>query len=104
MAEKYRWMEKLSRHPLFQTVLECKDKEKPSTEARNVLAEREGELFVWVSAKSRIFTTNLKNVLFENERDDKYQVSLLDCSSGFASITLVMTRNILYNYFAVARN
>ncbi|XP_031549792.1 nucleoporin 88-like [Actinia tenebrosa] len=73
MAEKYRWIEKLSKHPLFQTVLECYHKDNSTTEARNVLAEREGELFVWVPEKSRIFTTNLKNVLFENERADKYQ-------------------------------
>jgi 1,2-phenylacetyl-CoA epoxidase PaaB subunit len=76
MAEKLRWMEELSQHPLFQTVLECYDKENANTEARNLLAERDGEIFIWVPSKSRILTTNLKNILFENERANKYQVSL----------------------------
>lgn len=74
MAEKYRWSERLATHPLLQLLAEeIKDK-LPKNESRNLLAEKNGEVFVWFPAKNRVLTTNLKNVLFENDRANKYQV------------------------------
>jgi len=76
MAEKYRWIEKLENHPLFKLLSKESKEELPKNESRNLLAERNGELFVWFPAKNRVLTTNLKNVLHDNDRANKFQVRI----------------------------
>lgn len=76
MAEKYRWIEKLSNHPLFNLLAKESKEKLPKDESRNLLAERNGELFVWFPAKNRVLTTNLKNVLHDNDRANKFQVRI----------------------------
>lgn len=75
MAEKYRWIEKLANHPLFRSLVSESEEKLSHNESRNLLAERNGEIFVWLPSKNRVLTTNLKNVMFGNPRAKNYQVS-----------------------------
>ena len=76
------WQERLPYHPVFKELSdkdgdESSQKSEDSKErtTKNILIENDGEIFVWNSAKSSLLTANLKNLHFDNERADKFQVS-----------------------------
>lgn len=80
--EGTKWQERLPEHPVFQELLHIDDEARSKITddsqervTRNILIENDGEIFVWNSAKSSLFTANLKNLHFENERATKFQVS-----------------------------
>ena len=77
-----KWQELLPEHPVFQRLTQRHDDASSGiTEGsqqrttNNILIESDGEIFLWDSLKSSILTANLKNLHFENERSDKFQVS-----------------------------
>ena len=85
------WQSRLPDHSLFRE-LRNEDEDNSSriagdakeSKTKNIFLENDGELFVWNSAKSSLLTANLKNLHFDNERADKFQVSehcisLIDC-------------------------
>lgn len=77
-----KWQELLPEHPVFQRLSQRHDDANSGTTegsqqriTNNILIENDGEIFLWDSSKSSILTANLKNLHFENERSDKFQVS-----------------------------
>ena len=88
-----KWQNRLPDHSVFRE-LRNKDEDNSlqtaedakESKTKNIFLENDGELFVWNSAKSSLLTANLKNLHFDNERADKFQVSerciffsLIDC-------------------------
>ena len=69
------WESFLPNHAIFK-VLE-KREERPREEAcldKNVLAEMNGDLFLWDDERKQILVANLKNLKAKNERSSKLQV------------------------------
>ena len=88
-----KWQNRLPDHSVFRE-LRNKDEynslqtaeDAKESKTKNIFLENDGELFLWNSAKSSLLTANLKNLHFDNERADKFQVSehciffsLIDC-------------------------
>ena len=77
-----KWQNRLPDHSVFRE-LRNKDEDNclqtaedaKESKTKNIFLENDGELFVWKSAKSSLLTANLKNLHFDNERADKFQVS-----------------------------
>ncbi|KXJ05761.1 Nuclear pore complex protein Nup88 [Exaiptasia diaphana] len=99
MAEKYRWIEKLGKHPLFESLVAESKGKLPHNESRNLLAERNGEIFVWCPSKNRVLTTNLKNVLFDNPCAKNYQA--LMCTSPPVFEVHMMRFSVTGKYLAL---
>ena len=79
-----KWQERFPKHAIFreisQTVVEEKSSLTGDSQCRtikNILIENDGEIFVWNSHRKVLLTANLKNLHFQNERADKFQVSSL---------------------------
>ena len=80
--EGLKWQERLPEHPIFQELSYLDDKASSRTTedsqeraTKNILIENDGEIFVWNSGEKSLLTANLKNLHFENERCDEFQVS-----------------------------
>ncbi|CAH3194159.1 unnamed protein product, partial [Porites evermanni] len=75
------WQNRLPDHSVFRE-LRNKDEDNclqtaedaKESKTKNIFLENDGELFVWKSAKSSLLTANLKNLHFDNERADKFQI------------------------------
>ena len=75
---KLSWEAFLPNHGIFKALR--KDFKLPSEEAylgRNILVEKDGDLFLWDDDQKRIFAANLKNLKAKNERSSKLQVNKL---------------------------
>lgn len=82
VGSSLKWQELLPEHPVFQRISQGDDdarsgitEESRQRTTNNILIENDGEIFLWDSSKSSILTANLKNLHFENERSNKFQVS-----------------------------
>lgn len=80
--EGLKWQERLPEHPLFQELSYPDDRTSSRINeysqeraTKNILIENDGEIFVWNSGEKSLLTANLKNLHFENERSDEFQVS-----------------------------
>ena len=74
MADNSTWEESLPQHAIFRN-FEKEENDLKEEEHRNILVERDGEIFIWDASKGQILTTNLKNFHFQNDRADRFQVS-----------------------------
>ena len=82
VGSSLKWQELLPEHPVFQRISQGDDdarsgitEESRQRTTNNILIENDGEIFLWDSSKISILTANLKNLHFENERSNKFQVS-----------------------------
>ena len=69
------WESFLPNHAIFKA-LEKREKQ-PKEEAyldKNILAEMNGDLFLWDDERKQILVANLKNLKAKNERSSKLQV------------------------------
>lgn len=78
-----KWRERFPEHAIFREISQIAAEERSSQDTgdsqyrtiKNILIENDGEIFVWNSHRKVLQTANLKNLHFENERADKFQVS-----------------------------
>ncbi|EDO39277.1 predicted protein, partial [Nematostella vectensis] len=83
MADKLQWLVNLPEHPLFKELSRSRGKRAEASISRNVVVERDGEIFVWSPSRSHVLTANLKNLKFENERATKFQTLLCTTAPVF---------------------
>ena len=75
MANILSWEEKLSKHAIFKACEEKGEKNGNYQQHKNILVEKDGEIFIWNKENRQIMTMNLKNLHFRNGRADRFQVS-----------------------------
>ena len=80
MAASSGWRFRLNQHKIFDILVEHKEDITSGTDSKDLLAVKDGDLFVWSSYNQSLLTTNLKNLVTGsddvNERKP-YQVGIV---------------------------
>ena len=74
MAAPGAWRKVLNDQLIFKILRQSLDKRKATVDSSSLIAIKDGELYVWDNVKAHLLTTNLKNLVQQNERSGCYQV------------------------------
>ena len=89
MAASITWRNRLKNHKIFADLALSNKDIRVDSECLNLIAVKDGEIYVWDPNTMSVMTTNLKNLIKKTERDDvsrvEYQVKLKPRVCDFAN-------------------
>ena len=75
MAASIAWRNRLKKHKIFDDLAKTNKDIGVSSACRNLIAIKDGEIFVWDPNSASVMTTNLKNLIRSSDTEDRSRAS-----------------------------